>query len=443
MSFDHPPLEPGQARPRIAVIGGGITGMMSARTLSSLGDVTLYEAEPRLGGHARTVMAGRDGSVPVDTGFIVFNYANYPHLTTMFRDLGVRVEKSCMSFGASIDDGRLEYGLKSLDAVFGQRRNLARPRFWTMLRDIHRFNTRAEALARSDDMTVDDLVGELGLGAWFRHYYLMPICGAIWSTPSQTVGAFPARSLVRFFRNHALLSATGQHQWYTVSGGSVEYVRRLTADLARRGVDIRAGTPVARVVRGGARVTVIAKKGGLSDTFDHVVMACHSDQALKMLDRPSPAESRILGAIRYQDNTTFLHRDTALMPRERRCWSSWVYSARSAGPPDDRKTGLGVTYWMNRLQNLPEADPLFVSLNPTRPIRDDDIYDQVTFRHPVFDTGALAAQRQLASLQGNANTWFAGAWARHGFHEDGCAAAMRVARAMADRLARTRRGVAA
>lgn len=427
MPFDQSP----GVRPRIAVIGGGITGLSAALDLSDHADVTLYEAEPRLGGHARTVVAGRRGDQPVDTGFIVFNFANYPRLVRLFRSLDVPIQKSCMSFGATVDGGRLEYGLRSVGALFAQRRNLGDPRFWGMLRDIGRFNAQAERAAASDDVTIGELVDHLRLGNWFRNHYLMPICGAIWSTPPEEIHAFPARTLVQFFRNHALMNVTGQHQWWTVTGGSREYVRRLQDRLLDRGVTIRAGTPVASVHRQPGRV-ILTTGAGAEPAHDHVVFATHPDQALRMLDTPTVWEQALLGAIRYQDNAAFLHRDTAQMPRRRAAWSSWVYQS------DQRhgRQGVGVTYWMNRLQNIPEDDPLFMTLNPAQPIPEHLVYDQVVFRHPVFDRAALAAQRDLASIQGQGNTWFAGAWARHGFHEDGIAAAYRVTRALADLHAR-------
>lgn len=418
MSFDAPPLK----RQRIAIVGGGISGMSAAYKLSPQHDVTLYEAAPRLGGHARTKLAGLNGDQPVDTGFIVFNYVNYPHLTRMFHDLDVPVEKSNMSFGATIDGGRVEYGLQSLKNVFGQRRNALRPGYLRMIRDILRFNARAEATATSDDMTIGELVRELGLGSWFERYYLMPICGAIWSSPTQDIRAFPAKSLVRFFSNHALLTATQPHQWYTVSGGSIEYVRRLERHLRATGVSLRTGAPITAVKREAGRVTIKSIHG--SQEYDQLIMACHSDEALALLADPSAEETRLLSAVGYQDNEMILHRDTAQMPKRRACWSSWVYKA-------DGKVeapSIGVTYWMNRLQNIPETDPLFVSLNPYTPVRDSLIYDQKSFRHPVFDGPALKAQQEIKALQGTRNTWFAGAWLRNGFHEDGFASAVRVAR---------------
>ncbi|MZR12159.1 FAD-dependent oxidoreductase [Maritimibacter sp. DP07] len=417
MSLDVPPTRP----QRIAVIGGGVSGLAAAWLLAPQNNVTLYEAEPRLGGHARTVMAGRNGNQPVDTGFIVFNHVNYPHFTRMLDALDVPVAKSDMSFGATIDGGAIEYSLQSVNAVFGQRRNLARPAFLGMIRDLVRFNAEAEAAATSDDVTIADLVGELGLGDWFSRYYLMPMCGAIWSTPTMDVGAFPARTLVNFFKNHSLLSRE-QHQWMTIDGGSVEYVRRLTADLRVRGVDLRPGTPVKTVERAPGRVTVRAH-GALPETFDQVIFATHSDDALRLLDTPTEAERAALGNLTYQDNRAILHDDVRQMPRRRRCWSSWTYKADTAGD----HTRIGVSYWMNRLQNIPHDDPLFVTLNPSDDIPDSAIYDENTFRHPVFDRAALRAQNALREIQGENGTWFAGAYTRHGFHEDGFASAVSIA----------------
>ncbi|MGI3166604.1 NAD(P)/FAD-dependent oxidoreductase [Pseudooceanicola sp. 200-1SW] len=422
MSFDALSNRP----QRIAVIGGGISGMAAAWRLAPQHRVTLFEAAPRLGGHARTVIAGKNGDQPVDTGFIVFNYANYPHLTAMFRDLDVPVERSDMSFGATIDEGRVEYGLQTLGAVLGQRRNLARPGFAAMIRDILRFNARAEAVvAAHPEMSMGDLMRHLRLGPWFREYYLKPISGAIWSTAPDRIEEFPAAALVRFFRNHALLSTTGQHQWWTVSGGSVEYVRRLKASMRARGVMIRTGAPVSAVHRDGP-LPQVQTRGQEAEGFDQVILACHSDEALALLAQPTQAERAALGAVRYQDNHAVLHCDAAQMPRRRACWSSWVYKADSR----QRQQAIGVTYWMNKLQNIDAGDPLFVSLNPVTPVREAAIYDEKTFRHPVFDAAALRAQGEIAQIQGQNATWYAGAWLRHGFHEDGFASAMRVVRAL-------------
>jgi len=421
MSFDapHPRAQ------RIAIIGSGISGLAAAWQLAPHNRVTIYEAESRLGGHSRTILAGRNGDQPVDTGFIVFNYANYPHLTRMFADLDVPVERSDMSFGVSIDQGRIEYALRDLRGLVAQKRNVARPGFYRMLADIAKFNARAVEMAQNDDITIDALMDALNMGDWFRRYYLLPICGAIWSTPAMEIGAFPARSLMRFFENHALLSATGQHQWWTVSGGSVEYVKRLEAALRMRGVEFRVGTPVTSVQRSAQNVTISAKNA-VPDTLNQVIIAPHSDQALRLLAKPTTLETAALGAIRYQPNDVYLHRDERQMPRRRACWSSWIYQASQ----NQNETRLGVTYWMNKLQNIPQHDPLFVTLNPEAEIAQESIYDHEVFWHPVFDRAALQAQSDIAALQGQNRTWYAGAWLRHGFHEDGFASAVRVARAI-------------
>ena len=409
---------------RIAVIGSGISGLAAAYYLAPDHDVTLYEAAPRLGGHARTVMAGRNGNVPVDTGFIVFNYATYPHLTRLFSELGVPVMKSDMSFGASIDDGRIEYGLTTPRSLVAQKRNLFRPKYYGMIADILRFGKRAVAAAKDDDQTIGELIEEMRLGYWFRHYYLMPMCGAIWSTPVAEIDGFPARSLVQFFRNHALLAFTPEHQWYTVKGGSIEYVRRIEESLRRNRAAIHIATPVARVRRTDVGAIVSSAMG--DHAFDEVVFACHSDQALKILGSGATAEeASALSAIRYQTNKAVLHRDPNQMPRRKACWSSWAYRSQNGS--------IGVTYWMNRLQGIPDDEPMFVTLNPPSPIPDELVYDRVDFEHPMFDKAALSAQRQIKAMQGRNRTWFAGAWNRHGFHEDGIHSAVEVVDALRSR----------
>jgi predicted NAD/FAD-binding protein len=407
-------------RKKIAIVGGGISGLSAAYYLSNTHDVTLYEAAPRLGGHARTVLAGKNGDQPVDTGFIVFNYATYPYLTRLFQDLEVPVIKSEMSFAASIDNGSIEYGLNSLRSLTAQKRNLLRPKFYKMIADILRFGKHAESAVIDDEKTIGELVDELGLGGWFRHNYLMPMCGAIWSTPVDDVAQFPAKSLVQFFRNHALLAGLSNHQWWTVKGGSIEYVRRLEAALLARGCEIRTDATVRRVKREPFGALIWAGQDK-PQNFDEVILACHTDQALKILgDDVTTSEALALGAIRYQPNKAVLHCDPTQMPKRQDCWSSWVYRSQDGA--------VGVTYWMNKLQNIPEDDPLFVTLNPSCKIPEDKIYDTVEFAHPVFDKPALQAQTRIRNMQGQNRTWFVGAYNRHGFHEDGIASAMRVVR---------------
>ncbi len=415
---------------RIAIVGGGISGMAAAHQLAGDHAVTLFEAENRLGGHARTVFAGKNGDQPVDTGFIVFNKVNYPHLVALFEKLKVPVVKSDMSFGASIGGGKLEYALKSIDSLFAQRRNLASPRFLQMCRDILHFNKHAESRASSAELTIGGLLDDLGTGPYFRDYYILPLSGAIWSTPSHGILDFPAQALLRFFKNHALMTLSGQHQWFTVQGGSVQYVQRLQAELMKQGVDMRLGAPIGGITRTENGVMVRAN-GGEWELFDELVMATHSDDALALLSDPTAAERAALGAVRYQPNEAVLHADESLMPRARKCWSSWVYT-EPKGPRPER---IDLTYWMNSLQPIPQTDPMFVTLNSNRPIREDLIYDTVTFRHPVYDLAALAAQDTIRKMNGTNNTWFCGAWMKNGFHEDGFASAVDVVRAMGQRHA--------
>ena len=405
--------------------------MAAAHLLAASHNVVLFEAEGRLGGHARTVMAGKRGDQPVDTGFIVFNRVNYPHLVGLFEALNVPVVESSMSFCASIDGGRIEYGLASLDTLFAQRKNLMNPRFLGMVRDILKFNKQAVATAKPG-MVIGDLLEALGTGAYFRDYYITPFSGAIWSTPTTGILDFPADAMIRFFQNHALLSNDGQHQWYTVKGGSVQYVQRMQAALQAEGVDLRLSSPIAGVQRSPGGVMVRAH-GGDWDLFDDVIFATHSDDTLRLLADPSPAEKAALGAVRYQTNDAVLHCDPSLMPRARKTWSSWAYVEPKGGPG----ARIDLTYWMNSLQPIPMDDPHFVTLNANRPIREEFIYDQVTFAHPVYDTAALAAQGTIRAMNGTRNTWFCGAWMKNGFHEDGFASAVDVVTAMRARSSET------
>ena len=408
---------------RVAIVGGGISGMGAAHMLGKTHHVTLFEAEPRLGGHARTKMAGKNGNQPVDTGFIVFNYANYQYMAALFDQLRVPVVKSNMSFGASIDGGRLEYALTSLDALFAQRRNALSPAFLGMVRDIFKFNRCALEVAKDESLTVREFLALLGTGDRFRDHYLLPLSGAIWSTPTEQIMDFPAYAMIRFFENHALLNTYGQHQWYTVKGGSIQYVQRLEAALANMGVDLRLGAAVQSVRRAGGKV-FIRTWGGEEEMFDHVIMATHSDDSLRLLADPSGQERTALGAIAYQPNEIVLHADTNIMPKNRKTWASWVYTEDRNAP----SSRIDLTYWMNSLQPIPMDDPHFVTLNTKRQIREELIFDTVTLRHPVYDLAALDAQKAVAEFNGAQNTWFCGAWMKNGFHEDGLSSAVDVVR---------------
>ena len=416
----HPPR-------RIAVIGGGISGMSAAHFLAPNNHVTLFESANRLGGHARTVLAGKRGDQPVDTGFIVYNRVNYPHLVRLFEKLDVPVAPSNMSFGVSARGGQLEYALNNLDSLFAQRRNIVSPPFLRMLSDILHFNKNAAKVMQAG-MTIGQLLQSLGTGPYFRDYYILPFSGAIWSTPTMGILNFPADALVQFFQNHHLMQLSGQHQWYTVRGGSVQYVQRLQNELARQGVDLRLNSPVQGIQRsaGGVQVRVL---GGEWQAFDEVVMAAHSDQSLALLSDADANESAALGAVRYQPNEMVLHADARMMPKSRKCWASWSYVEGANGPQDK----IDLSYWMNSLQPIPHDDPLFVTLNSTKSIREDLIYDSETFHHPVYDVAALAAQKTIAATNGARNTWFCGAWMKNGFHEDGISSAWDVAKAISAR----------
>ncbi len=408
---------------KIAVIGGGISGLGAAYVLSNTYQVTLFEAENRLGGHARTVFAGKNGQQPVDTGFIVFNYPNYPELSQLFSELNVPIAKSDMSFGASLKDGSIEYALRNFDSIFAQRKNVLNPQFVKMVWDINRFNTIGVKVADDESLTIGQFLKRLKTGDWFRDYYLLPLSGAIWSTPTEKILDFPAYAMLQFFKNHALLSRSGQHQWYTVKGGSREYVNRLENALAQKRVEIRVKTPVASVTRHQTGV-VVKTYSCEPQTFDEVVFATHSDDTLSLLSDPSKFEKQNLDSIKYQDNDVVLHSDVSVMPKLYKCWSSWVYTERK----DKGTDKIDLTYWMNSLQPIPLDDPLFVTLNSTHNIDQNKIYDQVTMRHPVYDVGVLNAQKDISLNNGHNRTWFSGAWIKNGFHEDGLSSGLDVAR---------------
>ena len=420
------PFETGTAAPRkVAVIGAGISGMGAAHALAKDHRVVLFEAEKRLGGHARTRMAGRNADQAVDTGFIVFNYANYPNLTKLFDHLDVPVVKSNMSFGASFGGGKLEYSLDSLDTLFATRSNIASPRFLRMVRDIFRFNALGLDASKDESLTIGELLRKLKLSDFFRDHYLLPFSGAIWSTPKEKILDFPAYAMMRFFDNHALLGATGQHQWYTVDGGSQSYVTRLGADMFRRGVDMRLGAPIDAVRRGPLGVEVKAQ-GGDWEMFDEVIFATHSDDTLTMLSDATAVERSVLGAVRYQPNRIVLHSDESVMPKRKKVWSSWIYS-------EDAQTNsreIDLTYWMNSLQPWLKGENMMVTLNAKRPIQEELIWDEVTLRHPVYDLEALAAQEAAVAMNGSNRTWFCGAWMKNGFHEDGLSSALDVVHAL-------------
>lgn len=402
----------------IAVVGAGISGLSAAWLLSQAHDVTLYEAEPRLGGHAHT----RDAAgLAVDTGFIVYNTPTYPNLTALFEHLGVATQATDMSFAVSLDGGKLEYSGANLPGLFAQKRNLVSRRHWSMLRDLVRFYREAPLDAPSFMGSLADYLELKGYGTPFREDHLYPMAAAIWSTPAGEVGRYPFAAFTRFCENHGLLKLTGRPVWRTVRGGSREYVKRLHA--AMRG-EAMTHAAVAAVRRDALGVEVI-ERSGRRRRFDEVVLACHADQALRMLAAPTDQEQEVLGAFRYSVNETVLHADASLMPVRRSAWAAWNYLADR-----ERPGALSVTYWMNRLQNLPQQTPLFVTLNPQKAPHPETIHYSQTYRHPLFDLRAMAAQRRLWSLQGQGGVWFCGAYFGAGFHEDGLQAGLAVAEAL-------------
>lgn len=420
----------GTAR-RIAVVGGGAAALGAAWALSRRHRVTLFERNAYVGGHANTVdVAAPDGRpVAVDTGFIVYNERTYPNLIRLFDRLAVPTRATTMSFAVSLDGGGLEYSGGSLGGLVGQPANLLRPRFLRMVSDILRFYRQAPSLlaAGDDSQTLGDYLSEQGYGQGFIHDHLLPMAAAIWSAPPETMLAFPVCSFVRFCCNHGLLQLSDRPQWRTVAGGSRSYVQRL---LAASRIEVRLAAPVLRVERGAAGVRLFTAAG--AEDFDEVVIGTHADEALALLADPSGAEARLLGAFRYQENLAVLHGDPGLMPRRRRVWAAWNYvgdragqSVPGGGRAADRR--LCVTYWMNELQGLPPELPLFVTLNPSRPIRDAAIHQRFRYHHPVFDTPAMRAQRDLPSLQGRRGTWFCGSYFGYGFHEDAFSSGLAVA----------------
>lgn len=406
---------------RVAVIGSGISGLSAAHALSGHARVTLFEAGSYFGGHTNTVDMTIDGVTHgVDTGFLVLNERTYPQLLKLFRELGVEIAKSEMSFSVQVPSHGtardLEWSGCDLNTVFAQRSNLLRPRFWRMLVDLMRFNKLATALAASGEVdALDQPIGEFltehRFSAEFRDWYFLPMIGSIWSCPVDQMLRFPVATMLRFCHNHGLLQVANRPQWYTVRGGARTYVNKMLKAVP----DARLNTPVRSVRRVDGAVLVATDAG--TEHFDEVVLACHSDQSLALLADASPAEAQVLGAIRYQRNRAVLHTDTSLLPKRRKAWAAWNYERAASGSRDE--TSVCLHYLLNRLQPLPFSAPVVVSLNPLTDPRAETIHAEFDYAHPVFDMAAIDAQRRVPALQGNRHTWFAGAWTRYGFHEDG------------------------
>lgn len=407
---------------KIAIIGTGISGNGAAYLLNPHHDITVYEKNSYIGGHSRTIeVPTGETKTPVDTGFIVFNNWNYPNLMGLFKELDVPYQKSDMSFGVSIQDGWLEYGSSGM---FAQKKNILRPKFYGMLADILRFNKQAlKYIERDADITLEECLDQLNMGIWFRRYYLLAMGAAIWSCPIETIMKYPARTFLQFFKNHGLLSVKKRPQWYTVTGGSREYISRLT-DALKDKINLNCA---AKKVRKKDDKIIIEDEKGESQTYDEVIFACHADEALAMIENPNPAIKEVIGAFDYQDNQIITHSDISFMPKNKNCWASWVYLSEGK---EDKKQSLALSYWMNNLQSLDNNYPILVTLNPDRRPDESKIMDEHTFSHPIFDLKAIKAQDKIPSIQGQDHMWFCGAYQRYGFHEDGLLSAVNIARAM-------------
>ncbi len=411
----NPPL-------KIAVIGGGVAGLSAAWLLSQRYEVVLFEDENRLGGHANTVVVdGPSGPVAVDTGFIVYNEPNYPNFTALLDHFGVASRPTDMAMSVSLDDGDFEY---SSGALFAQASNLFSLRYWAMLRDVTRFYRQGPkdlAALETPLTSLEDYLQKRGYCRAFCDDHLLPQAAAIWSTPLRTIREYPAAALIRFFQNHGMMRVFGRGVWRTVCGGSQAYVGKLAAAISGA---VRLSTP-ARAVRRDLIGVEVRDAAGRAERFDHVVIAAHGDTAMELLSDPDPEEQRLLSAFSYSRNLAVLHTDPSLMPVRRAAWTSWNHIGRREDP------GHGcVTYWMNRLQSLNCPQDLFVTVNPTRDIARESIIWAETYEHPQFDAGAIAAQRELWSLQGRRRTWFCGSYFGHGFHEDALQSGLAVAEAL-------------
>lgn len=411
------------AKQRIAVVGAGVSGLVTAWLLSRRYEVTLFEAGRYLGGHTNTVDVSLEGKThPVDTGFLVFNEKTYPNLIALFALLGVESVATEMSFAVSLENPDLEWAGSNLATVFGQKRNLVRPRFWAMLSDILRFNRESTAwlLAHpGDSRSLRDYLEAGKYSSAFADWYLLPMAAAIWSCPTGQMLDMPMATFIRFCQNHGLLQVMDRPVWCTVKGGGREYVRKIAVELE----DVRLACPVSAITREALGLRVTHAQG--HDYFDQVVLACHSDQALAMLGATAnPAQREVLAAVRYQPNRAVLHTDPALLPRDRKLWSAWNYFAAQGEPGNQ---AVGVSYLINKLQPLPFETPVVVTLNPAREPDPARVIAEFDYAHPVFDGPAIAAQQKLAAVQGQEGIWLAGAWGNYGFHEDGIKSALRVA----------------
>ncbi len=425
-----------QPRMKLAIVGSGISGLAVAHTLKDHADITLFEAGNYFGGHTHTV----DVTLPtpkglvthgVDTGFLVFNERTYPNLINLFAELKVETAPSDMSFSVKVPgalNGKtLEWSGTDLNSVFAQRGNLVNPRFWRMLADVMRFNALCTRIAKEQrekelQQPLSDFLRTHQFSEPFRDWYFLPMLGCIWSCPTDQMLQFPVATMIRFCHNHGLIQVTNRPQWFSVVGGARNYVEKILAGLH----DKRLNTPVRLIERDAKGVRIITD--GHAERFDQVVIATHTDQALSMLRQASGEERSLLGAIRYQDNRAVLHTDASVLPANPKTWAAWNYERAASSERESSRVCLH--YLLNRLQRIPFAQPVVVSLNPLQDIDPATILGEFDYAHPVFDLAAIEAQKRLPLLQGQQSTWFAGAWAGYGFHEDGLKSGLQVGRAL-------------
>ena len=413
----------------LAIIGTGIAGLGCAHFLHARYDVSLYEQNDRVGGHTNTVTIEEAGrTVPIDTGFMVFNHVTYPNLTRLFRELGVATMPTEMSFSVQHTPSGLDYNGGSLNLLFGQRRNLVNLRHWRMLMQINRFNNEAVAAlddSRFAEMNLGDYVAARGYGGDFLERYLVPMSSAVWSTPPERMLEFPAVTLLRFWHNHGFLGLHTQHPWFTVTGGAKSYVEKIIAPFRDR---VALKQKAISLQRTAGKAKVVTADGARE--FDKVILACHADQALALLADPTELETRLLSKFEYQANTATLHTDTSFMPRTRRCWASWNYRIDA---DSDGRAQPTTHYWMNRLQRVSDRADYFVSLNCHDRIAPESVLRRIEYEHPLFNLAAIAAQHELPSLNRispDQTTYYAGAWFKYGFHEDGFTSALECTRAV-------------
>ncbi|AIT09978.1 NAD/FAD-binding protein [Candidatus Francisella endociliophora] len=406
---------------KIAIIGSGISGLAASYLLKDKYEITLYEKNNYFGGHARTLNID---NTPVDTGFIVFNYETYYHLTRLFKHLNVPVAKSNMSFGVSIKNGSIEYGSSSFKSLLAQKSNIFKPNYYKMIKDILKFNRisnrHLEENILNENITLAQYLDDIKVGRWFRDYYLLAMGACIWSTPLEKMYDFPALSFIRFFSNHGLLSTSKPLQWYTIQGGSKVYVKKIINELKKTNISF---APKATKVERTNKI-IVTDSNNTSQEFDKVVFACHSTEILELLDNPNTAEKELISAIKYQPNSVILHTDESIMPKRKNAWSSWNYL--SAETKDKHKV-VSLSYWMNNLQPLDTDTNYFVTVNPDQKPDPKKIINEHLFQHPVFDKKAIQAQQNFDNIQGLNDTYYCGAYLRYGFHEDGILSAVNVA----------------